>query len=322
VALIRVKGGLKHIAIQPADPSKSSMKHRAVKYPPGRLLAVVGASAVALILAWKGAANTAAGALHFSTMPPHAALPSDKTCAAAISPTPETIPANIPFNRTMPTAAMLASFYRHPVFGSDPPASDFFRVDGHYTGSTDMILRWAACKWGIDEDVFRAQAWTESKWRQGGPRPGDGGGDQRFSRSECVQGDFTALWGYACPNCCYQSWGIMQTKVYYEWGTWPMIKDSTAFNADYRGADQRACMNGDYSEYFASTQQQPNTYAADIASGDLDRILWGCIGMHFSGGWYTATSLPYIREVKGNLRTRPWLRGDESGVRRIFDSIR
>lgn len=207
----------------------------------------------------------------------------------------------------MPTAAQLAAYYKHPAFGVHPIPPEFYRVDGHYEGSTDMILRWAACKWGIDEDVMRAQAWTESKWRQGGPLPSDGGGDKRFSRSQCVQGSFTALWNYACPNCCYQSWGILQTKVYYEWGTWPMIKDSTAFNADYRGADQRACMNGNYAGYFASRAQQPNTYASDIASGNLDRILWGCIGMHYSGGYYTPKSLKYISEVQGYLKTKPWL---------------
>jgi autotransporter family porin len=247
------------------------------------------------------------GAGHFSTLPPRAPLPSGQDCAAAIPPTLEMVGTNIPFNQTMPTAPQLAEFYKHPVFGANPPASDFFRVDGHYVGSTDMILRWAACKWGIDEDVARAQAWTESKWKQGGPNPGDGGGDKRVSQSQCVQGEFTALWNFGCQNCCYQSWGILQTKVYYEWGAWPMIKDSTAFNADYREADQHACMNGDYAGYFASAAQQPNTYAADIASGDIDRVVWGCIGMHYSGGWYTAQSLGYINEVRGYLPTKPWM---------------
>ncbi len=254
-------------------------------------------------------ADTAAAATlrsHFSTMYPHTALPSGQECAAEIPATPESIPANIPFNHTMPTPAQLAAFYAHPVFGSNPPASDYFRVDGHYTGSTDMILRWAACKWGVDEDVVRAQAWTESKWRQGGPNPGDGGGDKRTLRSQCVQGSFDALWDYGCPGCCYQSWGILQTKVYYEWGTWPMIKDSTAFNADYRLADQRACMNGDYAGYFASAAQQPNTYSADIASGNFDRVLWGCIGMHYSGGWYTPQTLRYIAETQDHLARKPW----------------
>ncbi len=89
-----------------------------------------------------------------------------------------------------------AHFHRHPVW-SGPPPSDFYRVDGDYRGSTDMILRWAACKWGIDEDVVRAQAWTQSKWIQGGPNPADGGGDKRTDRRQCVHGAFTALWNFA-----------------------------------------------------------------------------------------------------------------------------
>jgi hypothetical protein len=252
-------------------------------------------------------ANAVQPVSHFNTLDATAALPTGALCASLISATPETIPGNVPFNHTVPIAAQLALFYQHPVW-SGPSASDFARVDGNYTGSTDMILRWAACKWGIDEDVVRAQAWTESKWIQGGPNPGDGGGDKRTSMSQCVQGGFTALWNYQCPGCCWTSWGILQTKVYYEWGTWPMIKDSTAFNADYRYADQRACMNGDYSSYFGSSAQQPNSYAADIASGNLDRVLWGCIGKHFSGSWYDPQALGYINETKGYLTTKPWLR--------------
>lgn len=285
--------------------------HRAASPARGRaihFLATVVALFCAATVPCGDGASAAGPDVYFGTLGPHAALPSEHDCAIAIAPTAETIPTNIPFNHTSPTPSQLDEFHSHPVFGANPPAADFFRVDGRYAGSTDMILRWAACKWGIDENVMRAQAWTESKWRQGGPRPGDGGGDKKFSPSLCVQGGFTALWNFGCPNCCYQSWGILQTKVYYEWGTWPMIKDSTAFNADYRGADQRACMNGDYAGYFASAAQQPNTYATDIASGNIDRILWGCIGMHFSGRWYGARSSNYISEVKGYRATRPWLR--------------
>lgn len=271
-------------------------------------LATVLMTAICATLVLPGKAQARTGSVaHLATLPRGAFLPSDEQCAAEIPVTPETVPTNTPFNHTVPTVSQLLAFYRHPVLGENPPRSDFLRVDGRYTGSTDMILRWTACKWGIDEDVLKAQAWTESKWRQGGPRPRDGGGDKRFSRNQCVQRGFTVLWNFDCPNCCYQSWGILQTKVYYEWGTWPMIKDSTAFNADYRGADQRACMNGDYAGYFASAAQQPNTYAVDIASGASERTLWGCIGMHYSGGWYDAGSLKYINEVKHYLLTKPWL---------------
>ena len=289
---------------RPRDFRRFTAIRRALRLcGPLLLFIIAGRGAIAPLT---DTAAAASGRSHFGTMYPHAALPSGQECAAEIPATPETIPRNIPFNHTMPTPAQLAAFYTHPVFGSNPPASDYFRVDGHYTGSTDMILLWAACKWGVDEDVVRAQAWTESKWHQGGPNPGDGGGDKRMVRSQCVQGDFSALWEYGCSNCCYQSWGILQTKVYYEWGTWPMIKDSTAFNADYRFADQRACMNGDYAGYFASATQQPNTYSADIASGNLDRVLWGCIGMHYSGGWYTPKTLSYIAEARGHFANKSW----------------
>jgi hypothetical protein len=250
--------------------------------------------------------SAAQNELHFSTLPPHAVLPTDAQCAKLVARSPETRPANEQANHTMPTAVQLDEFHAHPVIGTNPPASDFARVDGAYTGSTEMILRWAACKWGVDEEVVMAQAWAESKWIQGGANSANGGGDKRLERAECVRDGFTALWNYECPGCCFQSWGILQTKVYYAPSTWPMIKDSTSFNADYRYAEERACLNGDYREYFASAAQQPNTYSMDIASGDLNRVLWGCTGMHFSGSWYDSAAIHYIQEIKGYIITRPW----------------
>ncbi len=243
--------------------------------------------------------------LRFTTVGWVYRLPSGTWCAEHVAPSPETFPSNISFNRTIPSRTQLQAFYRRPL-PDGLSGSEFFRVDGNFTGSTDMILRWAACKWGIDEDVVRAQAWTETKWKQGGPDPAAGGGDRRFAITDCVRGELTGLWGYACPGCCYQSWGILQTKVLYASGTWPQIKDSTAFNADYRYAEQRACMNGEYTTYFASSAQQPNSYEADISSANLDRILWGCLGMHFSGSWYDTRAQHYLAELKGYLIAQPW----------------
>ena len=42
----------------------------------------------------------------------------------------------------------------------------FNRVDGDFAGTTDEIIQWAACKWGIDEDIVRAQVIKESCWYQ------------------------------------------------------------------------------------------------------------------------------------------------------------
>ena len=156
--------------------------------------------------------------------------------------TAENAPANTPFNQTLPTAAQLSAYAANgytSTFQDD--YTQYKRVDGQYSGSTDMIMRWAACKYGIEEDVVRAQGWIESGWQQGGA------GDKRTSQAQCVQGSFTALWNttisepggstVSCPNCCYQSWSLWQTKVYYEWMTWPQIMQSTAFAADYRYAE-------------------------------------------------------------------------------------
>jgi hypothetical protein len=95
--------------------------------------------------------------------------------------------------------------------------------------------------------------------------------------------------------------------------TWPEIMQSTAFAADYRYADQRACMDGAYTSYYASSGQQPNTYAADITNYEsnpdttnTDRVLWGCIGMHYSGSWYDSGAQTYIDAAQSAMLTQPW----------------
>ena len=66
---------------------------------------------------------------------------------------------------------------------------DFARVDGKFTGTTDQILRWGACKWGIDEDVVRAEAVAESHWRQ------DDAGDSSNDRSRARRD-----WDFRAPG--------------------------------------------------------------------------------------------------------------------------
>ncbi len=268
--------------------------------------------------------------VYFPTLSSAAPLPTDAQCAAQLPTTAETVSGNTPFNQTLPTAAQLAAYVANNyTFDYRDDYTQYQRVDGNYTGSTDMILRWAACKYGVDENVVRAQAWIESGWQQGGA------GDYRTTQSACVQGNFTALWNttitepggstVSCPNCCYQSWSLLQTKVFYEWMTWPEIMQSTAFAADYRFADQRACMDGAYTTYMSG---RGVTYAADVAAyesnpagvsanktmanpdgsqmSNQDRVLWGCIGLHYSGGWYDSGAQTYIGEAESAYTTKPW----------------
>lgn len=104
------------------------------------------------------------------------------------------------------------------------------RVDGNFIGTTEQILEWAARKWFPDQDpdVFKAQAVKESAWNQAGT------------------GDF--------EEGSYQSFGILQTKMYY-WcpnghhGETPMagcdqVHTSTAFAADVAAAVMRAHYDG------------------------------------------------------------------------------
>jgi hypothetical protein len=88
-----------------------------------------------------------APAVRFGTLPVGATLPSDAACAAAVRRgAGEVRPTNSVQNATAGTRAN----------------TTFPRVTGNFTGTTDEILQWTACKWGIDEDIVRAQAAKES----------------------------------------------------------------------------------------------------------------------------------------------------------------
>lgn len=237
---------------------------------------------------------------HFPTLPPHSALPSGEECAQAILSSQPSVrsvearPANALANQTEPTPAALANFYARPVKGTFVPAADFSRVDGQFSGTTDQILRWGACKWGVDEDVVRAEAVAESHWHQ------DGTGDRTTDMSLCPTGiGFAGAWN---GQTCMQSYGILQMK-YKSFGGWLLSKDSTAFNVDFRLAYQRACMNGDIN-YLPS--RIPSVGYPIYPHGNTDQMLWGCMGDWFSGSWFDSGALRYIGEVKQDQAARVW----------------
>jgi hypothetical protein len=141
----------------------------------------------------------------------------------------------------------------------------------------------------------------------------------------CQRGDVNLV-GFICPNCCYQSWGEFQIKVYYEYMTWPIVNYSTIFNAEYRFATQRACMNGNQSPYFAG---RGTTYDADaeayLASPNapsthpftspitgqqatnMDWMLFGCLSSYSSGGWWDAGAQSYLSTLLAHWKSRDWL---------------
>src|SRR5262249_45717759 len=106
--------------------------------------------------------HPATAPLHFRTLPPGAKLPSGAAGAhwVAESPKRENKAANRTFNRTK-GERVGAHFF--PA-GDSPQAGKLLapRINGDFTGTTQEILRWAACKWGISQSVVYAQAAVES----------------------------------------------------------------------------------------------------------------------------------------------------------------
>jgi hypothetical protein len=169
---------------------------------------------------------------------------------------------NAAANRRIPTPAQLRAFRAR----SDHVYRE--RISGAFAGTTDEILQWAALKWGLEPDVVRAAAVKEAYWYQS--TVSDGG----------------------------ISFGILQIKRTDYGGTYPLSRRSTPFNADFYGAEIRACLSGRYT--WLNTVKRGRRYRG----GDL----WGCLGFYYSGRWHTHSAERYIDEVRATLARRIWER--------------
>lgn len=199
----------------------------------------------------------------------------DDQAAASVTRDPnfEPRPSNFTANHRVPTAAELNTFRSSTGSGSRLQAyAD--RVTGQFTGTTDEIIQWAAWKWGIDEDIMRAVAVSESSWNQATE--------------------------YDYHNGVPYSFGLMQIKrptgqQYQGWeGTFPLSRASTAFNVDFFGAFLRSGVNG-HQTWMRS--RWPNMDAADV---------WGWAGAWYSGSWYDQGAVNYTNSLKKHVATRRW----------------
>ena len=154
---------------------------------------------------------------HFSTLPPGSALPSDATCAAQVRPMAERRAINNTPNHTRGAAV-----------------AGLARVTGDFTGTTDEIIEWVACKWGIDEDIVRAQIAQESWWHQ------DAKGDLTSDQNACYPTFRTG------SGQCPESIGLGQVR--YQYHTLAFTNGyaavSSAFNLDYTYSVWRGCYEG------------------------------------------------------------------------------
>jgi hypothetical protein len=269
----------------------------------------------------------AAGYFGLSPVGSWSSLPDDSTCASmAHRSTWEIRPENNVENKTMPDpAAVHASFAARPVSTTDGTNRRWDtwllpRVDGHFTGTTDEIFQWAACKWGLPDDLLRGIAVQESTWYEflhftdGSVYSNRGSGDYFSSATTDSEKYCNAIAAFGhdyqndtsppppefasglCPRTfsivgimSWQdpSWGQMQDN---QNGTFPFSRDSTAFALDYIGAQLRGCYEG-WETWLTKT------------SGDI----WGCVGAWYSGDWHSSAAEGYISDVKGFIASHEWL---------------
>ncbi len=260
------------------------------------LISAMAGGVIGYSLAPRAASNPpVSDPVYFHTLPPGATLPSGASCARMVqaSPSPENRPANEPFNATVGQEVGPGLF---PAGDSPQVHTLAYRVDGDFTGTTEDILRWAACKWGIDQDIVFAQAAVESWWNQTQL------GDWRSAAGFCAPGHGLSADGRS--GLCPASYGILQTKYIYEKLAWPAIRASTAMNVDVTYAIWRSCYDG--YEVWLNDQPRGEQYHA----GDV----WGCIGRWSSGSWYTPEANQYIARVRAYLREQVWTKQDFNGT--------
>jgi hypothetical protein len=270
----------------PTAPTQTATPPNRAQRRPWRSLAAISTIAVSLAATFGACAPPPAkpptgGAQHFGTLPPGAALPSDASCRSRVRPAAENRAVNVGFNHTV-----------GHVTAPEPGFLFAGRITGNFTGTTDQIIQWAACKWGIDEDVARAQVAIESWWHQ------DMTGDFTTVASNCAPGHPIGADGRA--GQCPESIGLMQVRTPY---FRPYINDSvasSAYNLEVGYAIWRWCFEG--KETWLNDVERGRQYAA----GDT----WGCVGRWFSGRWYTQAANDYIARVKDYLNRRIWTTSD------------
>jgi chitodextrinase len=240
---------------------------------------------------------------YFSIVPAgsFAALPNDSTAASMVHRSSwEPRPENNKANQTVAPSTFTTAGYS----GMKNHAAVFGRVTGNFTGTTDEIIQWAAIKWGMPDDLLRAQAVVESSWYQnlkdgaGSPISGKGYGDF----GHCGGSPAPSGYGTSGPS----SFGLLQTKwcalkdaSAAGYDGWPWSENSTAYNLDLYGAVFRGCYEG-WDTWLGTT----------YTAGDM----WGCVGRWYSGQWYSTDANSYISNVQSYYNTKPWRSWTDYGV--------
>jgi hypothetical protein len=218
----------------------------------------------------------------------YAQLPDDAAAAAEVHySTWEPRPGNAKYNNVMPVHLALKRV-SNSTGAYDPLWNKYIlgRITGHFTGTTDEIL-----KWGLPDNLLRAIAYVESDWRQSNY------GDYVNDRAQCPAG----YQNLPCPV----TFGIVGVKSTSWRGIFPWNRDSTAAAVDVLGGWLRGCYEGWVWWLGAHGNRSHGVYSA----GNI----WGCVGAWYSGNWLDGTAANphsaegYIHLVQYWEKRQPWL---------------
>jgi len=242
---------------------------------------------------------------------------------------------NIP-NGRMPSAAELTAFHQGVgACGGLDDCSYMQNATGQFTGTTAQIIEQVADKWcpnctivnSLDgltytfRDLMKAVAVNETNWHEwksaslASPDPITGSTTLTPSHGDLEHVTPTS------PNG--GSWGLFQIAegVGQGWpASFPLSAESTAFNADFKTAEQMGVEQGHLSylgDPSRSVTAISDGYAPYVdytdtngvlhpASTDVNQRRWGAVGNWYSGGWYDLGAIQYINQVQQILHNQPW----------------
>lgn len=200
------------------------------------------------------------------------------TCASRVQPTTENRPVNAIFNQTR---------------GADPN-DDYDRITGSFIGTTDEIIQWAACKWGMDPDWARAWVAMESWWFQTALL------EWTTDPDACAPG--FEVGSEHRPDQCPTAVGLMSVR-------WPRDESafedgnaiwSSSYNIDYAFAVWRSCFEGEWG------------WLNDMPSGRRYRAGHGlgCTAVWATDRWFTPEAVDYMEQLRdAHYLPRVWEQG-------------
>ncbi len=221
---------------------------------------------------------------------------SDEAARGCVHHMPEQRPTNVSANNTVPSDAALLAFHEQAALGFNVMAKYVTGRPGLASPSTDDLIQWASCKWGIPTEIERAQVYEESKWFNL-DGVGKGLGDEACGASKAEEEQIPAI-ARKGGGCIYTSLSLAQVK----WrlnnspqpGTNPLRWQSTAFALDYLGATVRFYYDGFCPSW--------------VGSGCTAGNQWRSIAAWFSPNPWTGNSgaTKYEGEVQHWLAEKPW----------------